>query len=93
MRRVLSVWIGDQKWKIVRTSKLGSNHEGECHYASKTLLVRSTLRGEDLLEVVIHELLHARFPDLCEETVLEFGQEMSAIIYALGFATEEEHDG
>jgi len=93
MKRVLSVWIGSQKWKIVRTTKLGQNNEGECHYSNKTMLVRSTLRGEALLEVVIHELLHARFPDLCEETVLEFGQEMSAIIYALGFATEEEHDG
>ena len=93
MKRSLSFWLGDQKWRIKRTNKLGQNHEGECHYATRTLLVRATLRGEELLEVVIHELLHARFPDLCEETVLEVGQEMAAIIYALGFATEEEHDG
>ena len=93
MKRSLSFWLGDQKWRIVRTTKLGQNNEGECHYDTKTLLVRSTLRGEELLEVVIHELLHARFPDFGEETVLEFGQEMAGIIYALGFATEEEHDG
>jgi len=92
-RRRATIYIGDQRWTIHRTKNLSPDRDGECDYAAKTIRVRATLQGEELLEVVVHEMFHARWPDLSEEAVGEHAQEIAGTLYGLGFRHEEEHDG
>lgn len=40
---------------------------------------------KDLLDTTLHELLHACFWDLSEETVLEVGKDLSEVLWALGY--------
>jgi hypothetical protein len=87
------VWIGDQRWTIHRTSKLPTDRDGECDYGDRTIRVRASIQGEELAEVLIHEMFHARWPDLSEEAVTEMAQEVAGTLYGFGFRHEEEHDG
>jgi hypothetical protein len=50
--------------------------DGACQYHNRRVIIRSKDRGrsESLLECVIHEALHARFPDLSEEAVDDFAK-------------------
>ena len=93
VKKRIQVWIGNQRWTIHRTRNLTPDRDGECDYAARTIRVRNTLQGEELAEVVIHEMFHARWPDLSEEAVLEHAQEIAGTLYGLGFKHEEEHDG
>ena len=88
-----TIYIGDARWTIHRTSKLPSDRDGECDYSARTIRVRASLQGEELLEVIVHEMFHARWPDLSEEAVMEHAQEIAGTLYGLGFRHEEEHDG
>lgn len=89
----MTVWIGCDRWTILRTKKLPPDRDGECDYVTKTIRVHESLQGEELAEVVIHEMFHARWPDLSEEAVTETAQEVAGTLYGLGFRHEEEHDG
>jgi hypothetical protein len=45
------------------------------------------------MEVIVHEMFHARWPDLSEEAVNEHAQEVAGTLAGFGFRHEEEHDG
>jgi len=92
-KRSARVYIGDQRWTIQITKNLAPDRDGECDYDARTIRVHPSLQGETLLEVIVHEMLHARWPDLSEEAILEHSQEIAGTLYRLGFRHEEEHDG
>ena len=87
------IYIGNERWTIHRTNKLSPDRDGECDYSARTIRIRASLQGEELLEVIVHEMFHARWPDLSEEAVMEHAQEIAGTLYGLGFRHEEEHDG
>ncbi|MGI9176819.1 MAG: hypothetical protein ACR2IT_03060 [Pirellulales bacterium] len=87
------IWIGDQRWTIHRTSRIPTDRDGECDYGARTIRVRASVQGEELAEVLIHEMLHARWPDLSEEAVTEMAQELAGTLYGFGFTHGEENDG
>lgn len=91
-KRLARIFIGDQRWTIHRTKNLPPDRDGECDYTARTIRVRHTLQGEELLEVIVHEMFHARWPDLSEEAVGEHAQEIAGVLYSFGFRHEEEHD-
>ena len=88
-RRSRTVYIGGERWKVTRASRLRKNY-GECHYAAKTIRICSTLRGLDLLDTLIHEVIHARWPDLSEEAVEEVATTLAGILDAEGFRHGED---
>jgi len=92
-RKRASIFIGNERWTIHRTSRLSTDRDGECDYSARTIRVRASLQGEELMEVIVHEMFHARWPDLSEEAVMEHAQEIAGTLYGLGFRHEEEHDG
>lgn len=83
-RKRRTVYIGDQRWKISRDRRLRTKY-GECDYGTRTIRVCASLSGVDLLDTLIHELLHARWPDLHEEAVEEFAATLAQILHAEGF--------
>ena len=94
MRRRMqrTVYIADQRWKI-RRAKLRGVY-GDCDYATRTIRIHHTLTGTDFLDTLLHEMIHARWPDLHEDAVCEFAETLTAVVDAEGFRrNDEEHDG
>jgi len=83
-----TVYIGEQRWKISRDKRLRSDC-GQCDYGARTIRICSTLRGLDLLDTLIHEVIHARWPDLAEEAVEEVATTLAGILDAEGFRHAE----
>ena len=88
-RKRRTVYIGDQRWKISRDRRLRTKY-GECDYGSRTIRICASLRGLDLLDTLIHEMLHARWPDLHEEAVEEFAATLAGFLEAEGFQRQED---
>jgi len=89
-RRRRTVYIGEQRWKLTRSRRTMPAFYGECDYASRTITVCSTLHGIDLLDTLIHEVIHARWPDLSEEAVLEVATLLAHVIDAEGFTDADD---
>ena len=56
----------------------------------KTIRIKKGLRGVQLLEVLVHEALHACFPELSEEAVERAGHDISTFVHRHGFQQVEE---
>ena len=85
------IWIGGERWRI-RVCPVPVSIFGDCDYQTKTIRVSDKLHGEDRLNVILHELIHARWPDLSEDAVEEFADELAGIVYAHGFRHKDEGD-
>jgi hypothetical protein len=90
VRRTRSVYIADQRWKIVRARLRGKY--GECDYTNRTIRIHHTLAGTDLLDTLLHELIHARWPDLLESSVEEFSETLTAVLDAERFRRPEDEE-
>lgn len=88
-RQRRTVYVGETRWKVQRGCRLRDAY-GICDYATRTIKLRSGLVGLDLLDTILHELLHARWPDLSEDAVAEFSETVSGFLYAEGF--RQGHD-
>jgi hypothetical protein len=90
-RRTRTVYIADQRWKIVRARLRGKY--GECDYTNRVIRIHHTLTGTELLDTLLHELIHARWPDLLESSVEEFSETLTAVLDAERFRRcEDEED-
>lgn len=50
--------------------------------------IKNSLTGLELLETVVHEMLHVAFPDLREEVVLEVAHDFAVILWDLGYRAD-----
>ncbi len=86
----MRVRIGKRSWSVefVRAHDLQSRGNwGECDYPTARapkVTVRRGLPPRQLLEVTLHELLHASRPELSEEAVTETAQVLARTIFRLG---------
>lgn len=84
-------------WSLRFVPTLGSAENpkrGDCdppEATSKSLRVLSGLRGEDQLEVLIHEMLHAADWHRSEEWVAEVSKDMARALTRLGY-TNVKHE-
>lgn len=83
-----TVWINGQRWKICRAKLRGK--DGDCNYATRTLRIHYTLTGTDLMDTLLHEMIHARWPDLLETSVSEFATLLTSVLDAERFCRAEE---
>jgi hypothetical protein len=79
------------RWTITH-GRLPADKWAECDYGSRTITISKTAHGDTLMDCVIHELLHARFPDLAEPVVDDFASILAAILHQMGFRQLDEHD-
>jgi hypothetical protein len=72
-KKIASITINDAKWSIgygYPGKTDGKTNDGICDYEKRRITIsRGSTRN--LLDVLAHEILHARFPDLTEESVNE----------------------
>jgi hypothetical protein len=91
-RLVAKVFIGREKWTILRC-KVPRDRWGDCNHDEKTIRVSDRLSGTCLLNVLLHEMIHARWWCLDEGEVDEFAEEAAGVLESFGFHDEEKHDG
>lgn len=70
----MRIRILGQYWNFGFAPNMGQNY-GFCDYDHRKIRVQSSLRGEKLIEIVLHELLHAAEPHLTEEFVTAYARE------------------
>jgi hypothetical protein len=61
--------------------------------SQKELWIRRSLVGFELLESLIHEMLHAAFPDVTEAVIDEVAHDISTVLWELGYSADwdDEH--
>ncbi len=74
-KKVIKKTINGKTWKILfghagKTN--GVDNDGICDYDKRTILINPK-SSRNLLNVLSHELLHARFRDLEEDAIEEMG--------------------
>ena len=75
MKKSLKIRINKALWTIKygdAGKTEGVPNDGICIYENKTIILNRK-SSSNRLNVLAHELIHARCPDLCEETVEEIG--------------------
>jgi hypothetical protein len=70
----------------VKFGKLGKYKADGLAYADKRkIIIDSRLTGVELLETILHEILHIQQPDLSEEAVLRYSKETAEILWKIGY--------
>jgi hypothetical protein len=70
----------------VKFGKLGKYKADGLAYADKRkIIIDSRLTGVELLETILHEILHIQQPDLSEEAVLRYTKETAEILWKIGY--------
>jgi hypothetical protein len=73
-RRAKRVTIDGKKWTIRLQRPPGRNYDGLCVKDDRTIYIRPEAVTERGIELVCHELIHARLFDIDEEAVDEIGR-------------------
>jgi len=88
--------LGGVKW-LLRLTRLRGNAAGwACMPDEKNpqiqrkILIDCRLKGRSLLETIIHECLHAIFPQLSEESVTAAARDIARVLWALGYRVDKE---
>lgn len=50
------------------------------------------MRGKARLEIILHEALHAQWPDDSEERISRHGKELAKLLWKCGYRQVEGHD-
>lgn len=89
----MQVKIRGKKWNL-RFARLRKDL-GYCQppdKPNKEILIRSSLKGEELLDTLIHEILHAGDWDKDEPWVDEVATDMARILWKLGYRRNGESE-
>jgi hypothetical protein len=84
----VQITILGKRWNLKITSKLSRDCRGECEppdSARKEIRIRSSLKGEELLEVICHETLHAADWHKDESWVTQVAADLAKILTKVGF--------
>ena len=87
-RRIMSIVIRGQRWEVgfgYPNKTNGRVNDGLCHYEQKRIIIHSKKNGRkcSLADAVFHEVAHARFPDLNEDSITELGEIASRVFTEL----------
>ncbi len=51
--------------------------------------IHSRIRGVEALNTICHELGHAAYPDLSEDAITEFANDLATVLWELGYRNED----
>lgn len=89
----VEVVLSGQRWRIrdAAAGELPRTCDGDCDspdVARPLIRIRSTLTAKRRLEVLVHEVLHASLPVLAEEAVQRTGENLSKVLWRIGWRNE-----
>ena len=90
-RTTARVKIGEARWTI-RRQPVPKDRWGDCNSEKRLIRVCDKLGGHALLNVMLHEMIHARWWCLDEGEVTEFAEEVAGVLEAFGFRDTHEED-
>ena len=85
---------GDERW-LIRFTELKGQAYGITYTQKAThprIVLHDGMRGRHRLTVLIHELLHAIFPQASEEVVEQAGKDLARVLWTLYEITPKEED-
>ena len=85
---------GDERWLIRWTTLTGDSYG--ITYTTKAkkprrIVLHDGMRGRHRLTILLHELLHAIFPQASEEVIEQAGKDLSKVLWAHSY--RETKDG
>jgi hypothetical protein len=86
----ITLKINKKTWKIriVKSTEMSPSSLGECDdpkYAKPEIWVKRSQKPIDLMDTIIHEVLHAIRPELSEEAVLETATTVAKALWKLNY--------
>lgn len=90
----MRIKIRGKIWEVVYPTNM--KNRGLCdapETKSKKIRILSALRGEEKLEVLIHEMLHAAGWHIDESFVTEFAADAARGLWKIGYRHTEETNG
>lgn len=86
----VTIRINKKNWKIkiVKSAELPNNILGECDdpkYSKPEIWVKRSLKPLDLMDTIIHEVVHAVRPELSEEAVIQTANAISKALWKLNY--------
>jgi hypothetical protein len=84
---------GDERWLVRFADLKGQAYGYTFSQKSKRprILIHEGLRGRHRMTIIVHELLHALFPQASEEVVEQGGKDIAKVLHSLGY--REVRDG
>ena len=90
-RKRRTVYINERRWKVIWDAQLRGDCYGLCDYGTRTIHLRRGQSVPDLVDTIIHEIVHARWPDLDEPAVVDISETISGFLEAAGLLAPD-HD-
>lgn len=90
------ITLRSKKYRVVLAARLGPDDHpvmGDCsdpNRTGKTIRYYMGLKGERRLDVLIHEMLHACFWDISEESVEESATDIARALWRVGYHMNDE---
>lgn len=81
--------IAGVRWSV-SVCRVPRSIHGDCDYAKRRIRVSEKLSSRDRTDTLIHELIHARWPDLSESAVAEFATEITDCLERFDCLREDE---
>lgn len=84
----MKVTIRGKSWDFRFVKRLAKDTLGHCDHPekqAKTIRVLNSLKGEERLDTVIHEALHAAHWDLAEDAVNQTATDLAKLLWRLGY--------
>ena len=75
--------IAGRLWRIVFRSL--SSAWGYCEHDSRTILIEKNADAQTVLDAICHEVAHASFPYLTEDTIGSFGTDLARLLWKMGW--------
>lgn len=91
MKQVRAHRFRGRRWKI-RWDQIPAreNALGYCETPGQMIVIDPRMAGVGLLEVAIHESLHACLPDADEAAVTETAADVAQLLWRVGYRLEED---
>lgn len=84
----LRVRIRDRSWRVrFMPARYMNKDWGRCYTPAgrhPLIEIRRSLKGKNLIDTIVHELLHAQHPDMAEEAVDTTACMIARALYAAG---------
>jgi hypothetical protein len=90
----MQIKLCGKKWRLLLAYRSKRNY-GKCDapfVKNKAIRIRSDLNGEQRLEILIHEMLHACYWGLAEESVTHGAKDIAHVLWKLGYTDENTNE-
>ncbi len=92
----MRVAIRGHHWELIFEDRIASGAAGEMDPIGtprKEIRVALQQSSLDVIDTLLHELLHAAYPDLAEESVTDGATDIARVLYRLGVRVESSTTG